>query len=102
MASGPITSWQIEREKFKAVADFVFLGSKITADVDCSQTTMRYHFTPVRMAAIQKSTSNKSYRSAAAEQITGLKLGKKNNKAVSQQTGKFLKSWEYQTTLLVS
>ena len=36
MASGPITSWQIEREKFKAVADFVFLGSKITADVDCS------------------------------------------------------------------
>ena len=36
MASGPITSWQIEREKFKAVADFVFLGSKITANSDCS------------------------------------------------------------------
>ena len=36
MASRPITSWQIEREKLKAVADFVFLGSKITAGVDCS------------------------------------------------------------------
>ena len=36
MASGPITSWQIEREKLKAVADFVFLGSKITTDGDCS------------------------------------------------------------------
>ena len=41
MASGPITSWQIEREKFKAVADFVFLGSKITADGDCSHEIKR-------------------------------------------------------------
>ena len=41
MASGPITSWQIEREKLKAVADFVFLGSKITADVDCSHEIKR-------------------------------------------------------------
>ena len=36
MASGPITSWQIEREKVEAVTDFLFLGSKITADGDCS------------------------------------------------------------------
>ena len=35
MASGPITSWQIEREKVEAVTDFLFLGSKITADGDC-------------------------------------------------------------------
>ena len=41
MASGPITSWKIEREKFKAVADFVFLGSKITADVECSHEIKR-------------------------------------------------------------
>ena len=34
MASGPITSWQIEEEKVEAVADFIFLGSKITADSD--------------------------------------------------------------------
>ena len=36
MASSPITSWQIEGEKVEAVADFLFLGSKITADGDCS------------------------------------------------------------------
>ena len=36
MASGPITSWQLEREKVEAVTDFLFLGSKITADGDCS------------------------------------------------------------------
>ena len=34
MASGPITSWQMEGEKVEAVTDFVFLGSKITADDD--------------------------------------------------------------------
>ena len=37
MASGPITSWQIDGETVKTVADFIFLGSKITADGDCSQ-----------------------------------------------------------------
>ena len=34
MASGPITSWEIDREKVETVADFIFLGSKITADGD--------------------------------------------------------------------
>ena len=36
MASGPITSWQIDGEIMKTVRDFIFLGSKITADGDCS------------------------------------------------------------------
>ena len=36
MASGPITSWQIDEEKMETVADFIFLGSKITVDGDCS------------------------------------------------------------------
>ena len=36
MASGPITSWQIAGETVETVADFIFLGSKITADGDCS------------------------------------------------------------------
>ena len=36
MASGPITSWQIDGEKVEAVTDFIFLGSKITVDGDCS------------------------------------------------------------------
>ena len=37
MASGPITSWQIDEDKMGTVTDFIFLGSKITADGDCSQ-----------------------------------------------------------------
>ena len=41
MASGPITSWQIEGEKVKVVTDFLFLGSKITADGDCSHEIRR-------------------------------------------------------------
>ena len=36
MASGPITSWQIDGEKMEIVTDFIFLGSKITVDGDCS------------------------------------------------------------------
>ena len=36
MASGPITSWQIDEETVETVADFIFLGSRITADGDCS------------------------------------------------------------------
>ena len=36
MASGPITSWQIDGETVETVTDFIFLGSKITADGDCS------------------------------------------------------------------
>ena len=36
MASGPITSWQIDRETIETVRDFIFLGSKITVDGDCS------------------------------------------------------------------
>ena len=36
MASGPITSWQIDEEKMEMVADFIFLGSQITVDADCS------------------------------------------------------------------
>ena len=36
MASSPITSWQIEGAKVEAVTDFIFLGSKITVDCDCS------------------------------------------------------------------
>ena len=41
MASGPITSWEIDGETVETVADFIFLGSKITADGDCSQEIKR-------------------------------------------------------------
>ena len=42
MASGPITSWQIDGETVKTVRDFIFLGSKITADGDCSHEIKRH------------------------------------------------------------
>jgi len=42
MASGPITSWQIDGETVNTVADFIFLGSKITADGDCSHEIKRH------------------------------------------------------------
>ena len=41
MASGPITSWQIDEETVETVADFIFLSSKITADGDCSNEIKR-------------------------------------------------------------
>ena len=41
MAFGPITSWQIDGETVETVADFIFLGSKITADGDCSHEIIR-------------------------------------------------------------
>ena len=47
MASGPITSWQINGEKVEAVTDFIFLGSKITVDGDCSHEIKR-HLLPGR------------------------------------------------------
>ena len=42
MASSPITSWQIDGETVETVADFIFLGSKITADCDCSHEIKRH------------------------------------------------------------
>ena len=42
MASGPIISWQIDGETVETVADFIFLGSKVTADGDCSHETKRH------------------------------------------------------------
>ena len=42
IASGPITSWQIDRETMETVTDYIFLGSKITADGDCSDEIKRH------------------------------------------------------------
>ena len=44
MASGPITSWEIDEETVVTVADFIFMGSKITADGDCSHEIKRLLF----------------------------------------------------------
>ena len=52
MASSPITSWQIKGEKVEAVTDFIFLGSKITADDDCSLEIKR------RLLLVRKAMTN--------------------------------------------
>ena len=52
MASGPITSWQIDGETMKTVRDFIFLGSEITADVDCSHEIKR------RLLLVRKAMTN--------------------------------------------
>ena len=44
MASGPMTSWEIDGETAETVSDFIFLGSKITADGDCSHEIKRHLF----------------------------------------------------------
>ena len=49
MASGPITSWEVDEETVETVTDFIFLGSKITADGDCSHEIKR-HLLPGRKA----------------------------------------------------
>ena len=46
MASGPITSWEIDGETVETVADFIFLGSRITADGDCSHEIKKRLLTP--------------------------------------------------------
>ena len=52
MASGPITSWEIDGETMETVTDFIFLGSKITADGDCSHEIKR------RLLLGRKATTN--------------------------------------------
>ena len=44
MASGPITSWQVDKETMETMTDFIFLGSKITVDSDCSHELKRHSF----------------------------------------------------------
>ena len=52
MVSSPITSWQIDGETVETVADFIFLGSEITADVDCSHEIKRCLFLGRRVMTI--------------------------------------------------
>ena len=73
MASGPITSWQIDGETVESVADFIFLGSKITADGDCSHEMKtltpwkesydqhRQHIKKQRQSFANKGPSGQSY-----------------------------------------
>ena len=51
MASGPITSWEIDGETVETVIDFIFLGSKITADGDCSHEIKRHLLLGIKVIA---------------------------------------------------
>ena len=59
MASGPMTSWQIGGETVETVADFIFLGSKVTADGDCSHEIKRCLL--LGRKVINKGVSNQGY-----------------------------------------
>ena len=59
MASSPITSWQIDGETMETVTDFIFLGSKITADGDCS-LEIKIHLLPGRKAMTKLNSILKS------------------------------------------
>jgi len=73
MASSPITSWQIDGESMETVTDFIFLGSEITADGDCSHEIKmlapwkksydkpRYHIKKQRNSFADKGLSSQSY-----------------------------------------
>ena len=78
MASGPITSWQIDGETMKTVSDFIFLGSKITADGDCSHE--------IKMLAPWKKSYDK-HRESIKNQIHYF-----NNKGPSSQSYGFSSS----------
>ena len=59
MAFSPITSWQIDGETMETVTDFIFLGSKITADVDCSHEIKRHLLLGGRPGMLQSMGSQK-------------------------------------------
>jgi len=66
MASGPITSWQIDGETMERVTDFIFLASKITADGDCSHEIKRHLFLRIKVMTnldyfTNKGPSSQSY-----------------------------------------
>ena len=85
MASGPITLWQINGETMETEADFIFLGSNITANVDCSHET--------------KKSYTISEKPSTTSSLTTLKY---LTVWITINCGKFFQRWEYQTTLLAS
>ena len=74
MASSPITSWQIDGKTMETVTDFVFLGSRITADGDCSHEIKKHLF------------------------LLYLTMPKPLTMWITINCGKSFKRWEYQTT----
>ena len=81
MASGPITSWEIDGEIVETVSDFIFLGSKITTDVDCSHEIKRRSLlgrkVMTNLDSILKSRGNGNYKKG---EKTAFRMGENNSK----------------------
>ena len=90
MASGPITSWQIDKETMETVRDFIFLGSKITADGDCSHEVKRRLLLGRKIMAnlesILKSRDVESRwrRNRTGRSLSLLQIHRKNNRTVKK------------------
>ena len=101
MASGPITSWQIEGEKVEAVTDFLFVGSKITADGDSSLEIKR------RLLLGRKTMTNldsvlKSHSADKGPHSQGYGLSSSHTRfwEPDHKEGRELKNWGLQTVVL--
>ena len=66
MASCPITSWEIDGETVETVSDFIFLGSKITADGDCSHEIKRHLLLGAWRAAVHESSPTPQFKSISS------------------------------------
>ena len=87
MASGPVTSWQIDGETVETVADYIFGGSKITADGDCSHEIKtltprkessdqpRQHIKKQRCYFANKGPSSQSYSFSSSQIQTNVRAG---------------------------
>ena len=69
MSSSPITPWQVDGETMETVADFIFLGSKITADGDCSYETKRHLLAPWKKSYDQPRQHIKKQRHYFASKV---------------------------------
>ena len=78
MASGAITSWQIDEETVETVTDFIFLGSKITADGDCSHEIKRL----LLIGRIAMTNLDSILKSRAISLLTNVHIVKKQQRSV--------------------
>ena len=103
MTSGPMTSWQIEGEKVETVTDFIFLGSKITSDHDCSHEIKR-NLLLGRKAMTNIDSVLKNRESSANKcpynQISGFSSGHVWMWEVDHKEGWVLKKWCFWTVVL--
>ena len=101
MTSGPINSWQIEREKVETVTDFIFLGSKITSDHDCSHEIKRRLFlgrkVMTNLDSIFKSRDIYFANKGPSSQGYGFSCGHVWMWELDHKEGWALKNWCFQT-----